>query len=112
MEAPRPFGPDTSEGAEEWAELGVLAQSDPDLAWSRLLTVAAETDEAGLFWVADIIEDLILYHGQDVTPRLDAELRSNAPLRRAFVSVVPDNPDPELEDRLLALRDEIESGSG
>jgi hypothetical protein len=60
MELPRRFGPDTSGGADEWAELSVLARSDRELALTRLPAVAAATDNAGLFWVADILENLIL----------------------------------------------------
>jgi hypothetical protein len=102
------FGPQVDGDQGEWAELGLLARSDLDLAWSRLLAITAEVDDAGLYWVGDIIEDLIGHHGWDVAPRLEDELETNERLRFAFLSVVPWHSDGQLQDRLLALRERIE----
>jgi len=109
VDTQEPFGPQVGGSAGEYSALELLARSDPDAAWARLVLIAARTDDAGLFWVADILEDLISFHGHEIYERLKGELEVNPALREAFVSVVPDNADPDLEDRLLVLRDKIEA---
>jgi hypothetical protein len=68
------FGPHVGGENGEWSTLGRLVTSDPDRVWTRLLEVAASTDDASLYWVGDIIEDLISAHGWAITERLEAEL--------------------------------------
>lgn len=90
-----------------------MTRSKPEEAWSQLLQVIATTDDAGLFWVADSIEDLVGQHRHAFVAVLEPELATNRRLREAFVHFVPIDPDNEPpEDRLLELRKAIEREFG
>jgi len=107
-----PFGP-RSNGVGEYTRIKGLVGPSPDEAWNRLLEVTARTDDAGLYWVADIIEDLVAAHRAPFVVRLEAELAQNRRLRQAFVDFVPlVAGDEPLHDRLLVLREEIEREPG
>jgi hypothetical protein len=106
------FGPRQSGPAGEWARLSDLVSSDPEEAWSRLLDITSITDDAGLFWVADILEDLVIEYPSQYAARIEAELEVNPRMRRAFLHFVPMSKDDALKDRLLARREEIEREFG
>ena len=109
---PTPFGPGTG-GEVEYRAIDRLTLSKPEEAWSRLLRVTAATDEAGLYWIADLLEDLIFHHGRAFVAMLEPELAINGRLRQAFINVVPMAPDDQpLEDRLVDLRDAMERELG
>jgi hypothetical protein len=97
------FGPHIGGDSNEWGHVGKLAVDDPAAAWRRLLEITATTDDAGLFWVADILEDLVVHHPSEFVPRIEAELASNRRLRQAFLDFVPLSPDEALNERLLLI---------
>ena len=106
------FGPHMGEDTGEWADLGRAVRSDPDGVWTRLLAVVSTTDDEGLFWVGDVIEDLIWAHGWAMVPRIEDELPKNPRLRRAFLHVSASHSDEELEERFYLLRAKIETEFG
>lgn len=106
------FGPHRGGLFGEYARLSELVRSDPEAAWSRLLEITAETDDAGLYWVVDLLEDLVIQHPSPYAARIEAELAVNPRLRRAFLDFVPMAKDEALQDHLAALRSEIEREFG
>lgn len=101
------FGPEGGPTGE-YARLSEQVVHDPESAWSRLLEIAAEVDDAGLFWVADILEDFVLHHPDRFAPLIEQELETNAELRRAFLYFVPTTSDDVIAEHLLELRERIE----
>jgi hypothetical protein len=108
----RSFGPETGGTAGEWARLKDLVPDDPDAVWSQLLEIVATTDDSGLFWVADILEDLVAHDPQVFEQRIEGELASNRRFRQAFVHFVPMGHDEAVNDRLLTTRERIEDEIG
>ena len=104
-----PFGPHAQ--GDEWVRLSRQVASSPDGVWARLLEITEITDDAGLFWVADILEDLVLRDPGVFIPRLESEASSNRRLRRALLDFVPPSVGEEAQDRLLELRSVIERES-
>jgi hypothetical protein len=102
-----PFGPETGPTGE-YARLAEQVVRDPGGAWSRLLEITAAVDDAGLYWVADILEDLVIHDPDRFAPLIEQELETNARLRRAFVFFVPTTSDDVLAERLVDLRERIE----
>ena len=101
------FGPDAGGPSGEYSRLAELVVTDPEAAWSRLLEITAEVDDAGLYWVADILEAFVIHHPARFAPLIENELETNAKLRRAFVYFVPPAADDVLADHLLELRGRI-----
>lgn len=106
------FGPRAEGDAGEWARLSQLALSNPELAWRELVAAAERTDDAGLFWVADVAEDLVSFSPETFVPRIEAEAQRNPRFRRALVSLTPTSGLDEFDERLLALRETIERETG
>ena len=71
------------------------------------MEIAAATDDAGLYWVADILEDFVIHHPARFAPLMEKELETNAKLRRAFVHFTPTASGDVLADHLLDLRERI-----
>lgn len=109
---PISFGPHRGGPAGEYARLAELVVSDPETAWSRLLEITAVTDDAGLFWVGDILEDFVSHYPSPYAARIEAELAVNQRMRRAFLYFAPITSDEALEDHLASLREEIEREFG
>jgi hypothetical protein len=105
---PSSFGPHVGGDTGEYALLSKLVVSDPDHVWERLLEITAETDRAGLYWVGDLIEDLVAAHGWSFAERLKPELERNHRLRLAFVHVMAWTGDDALAEHLTALRESCE----
>jgi hypothetical protein len=105
-----PFGPGTA-GFQAYRRIQALIRSEPDAAWGQLTRVTAQIDDAGLYWVGDLLEDFIAHHGWAYVHRMEAELRRSDRFRRAFGSVMASfiTDDESLIDRLITLRDRIES---
>ena len=101
---PVSFGPHVGP-TSDYFRVSEQVPRDPDGAWVRLLDITAATDDAGLFWVADILEDFVIHHPALFVPRIEKELETNAKLRRAFVDFTP--PLGDAHDRLLDLRERI-----
>lgn len=106
------FGPDVGGASGEYEALVLLFRSDPAAAWDRLLEITASTDDDGLYWVADILEDFVIHHPVPYAERIEAELAVDPRMRRAFLDFVPMAHDGALEDHLAALREEIEREFG
>ncbi len=102
------FGPHAGGDFGEWAFFASLVRDDPEQAWARLLKVVSLTDDEGLLWIADVLEDFVIEHPAAFVPKIETELRSNRRLREAFVRFVPSSPDEDVNDRLLSLRESIE----
>jgi hypothetical protein len=110
----KPFGPWHEAGIKKHAQLMLLAREEPEKAWKALRRIVDETDDDGLFWVADILEDLATYHPVAFAARIEGELTASPRLRRAFLDFVPTVPldEPEMADWLLGLRVQIEQELG
>jgi hypothetical protein len=106
------FGPDPQVVFGEYEHLSEQVKVDPDAVWSRLIEISLTTDDASLYWVADIVEDLVVADGERFVPRIEAEARANPRFRRALIDMVPMARTDVLDDRLLAVREaaEIEFG--
>lgn len=101
------FGPEAGP-AGEYARLSEQVGRDPETAWLRLLEITAVVDDAGLYWVADILEDLVSGNPSRFAPLIETELEGNLRLRRAFVYFVPTTRDERYARRLLRLREQVE----
>jgi hypothetical protein len=113
-QTPEPFGPPSHAGKARHEKLTRLAAEDPEEAWREVHEIVARTDEDGLFWVADILEDLALHHPEAFVERIETELANSRRLRQAFLRFVPGlrKGHEELEDRLLTVREGIEREFG
>jgi len=66
-----------------------VAEEHPEVAWSIVLALVqrARSDD-DLLWVgAGPLETLLTHHGASVVARLEGEVRSNGPLRKALSGV-------------------------
>ena len=109
---PPSFGPPAIVEGGEYATLKSLVAPDPYRCWTRILEVTARTDDAGLFWVADVLEDLVIHHPTPFAARIEAELGVNSLLRQAFIDFIPTASDAALADHLLEIRERIEEEFG
>jgi hypothetical protein len=103
----RSFGPHAGGTNGEYEHIVRLIHAgDYASAWTRLLAAVATSDDAGLYWAADLVEDLFAAQGWDALGQVEAQARLNGRFRRVLVDVTPFTADEALDARIEALRAE------
>ena len=86
-----------------WHEADVMAQKDPDKAF-QLISQLTESykDKKRLCYIGDApLEDLLLYHGEEVIGRVEELAMRNENFKYALKCVRDENIQPEIMQRVL-----------